>query len=160
MLCSSLLLGLLVHKMTPDGAPWTFVVDVPQTPVRGPLELATEVLTAPHEDYFVHGASVIGTPTGLLAFWYRAKYEGAADGELISSAYDGSRWSPTTVVTNSSTVSRDIGLDDQIRRQPRAVPALPQRNLAILLRIASLRLGDVRDIADAQPRQRIELGAC
>ena len=25
-------------------------------------------------------------------------------------SYDGSRWSPTTVVTNSSTVSRDIGL--------------------------------------------------
>jgi predicted neuraminidase len=110
LLCSSLLLGLLVHRMTPHGAPWTFVTDVPQTPVRGPLELATEVLTAPHEDYFVHGASVIGTPTGLLAFWYRAKYEGAAGGELISSAYDGSRWSPTTVVTNSSNVSRDIGL--------------------------------------------------
>ena len=80
--------------------------------------------------------------------------------ELISSAYDGSHWSPTTVVTNSRTVSRDIGLDDQIRRQPRAVPSLPQRNLALLFRIASLRLGDVRNIADAQPRQRIDLGAC
>ena len=109
LFCSSLLLALLVHKMTPTGTPWTFVLDVPQTPVRGPLETQTEVLTPPHEDHFVHGASVVATPTGLLAFWYRAKYEGAAGGELISSAYDGSRWSPTTVVTNSGTVSRDIG---------------------------------------------------
>ena len=110
LLCSSVLLALLVHKMTPTGTPWTFVLDVPQTPVRGPLEIQTDVLTPPHEDHFVHGASVVATPTGLLAFWYRAKYEGAARGELISSAYDGSRWSPTTVVTNSGTVSRDIGL--------------------------------------------------
>ena len=110
LLCSSVLLALLVHKMTPTGTPWTFVLDVPQTPVRGPLETQTDVLTPPHEDHFVHGASVVATPRGLLAFWYRAKYEGAARGELISSAYDGSRWSPTTVVTNSGTVSRDIGL--------------------------------------------------
>ena len=110
MLCSSLLLALLAHKMSPANTPWTFVLDVPQTPVRGPLETQTEVLTPPHEDHFVHGASVVATPTGLLAFWYRAKYEGAADGEVISSAYDGTHWSPTTVVTNSGTVSRDIGL--------------------------------------------------
>jgi predicted neuraminidase len=110
LLCSSLLLALLIHKMAPDRTPWTFVVDVPQTPVRGSLEPQAAVLTPPHEDHFVHGASLVATPTGLLAFWYRAKYEGAADGQLISSSYDGSRWSPTTVVTNSRTVSRDIGL--------------------------------------------------
>lgn len=110
LLCSSLLLALLVYKMAPADTPWTFVIDVPKTPVRGSLELQTEVLTPPHEDYFVHGASVVATSAGLLAFWYRAKYEGAVGGELISSAYDGSHWSLTKVVTNSGTVSRDIGL--------------------------------------------------
>src|SRR6185437_16975288 len=90
--------------------PWTFVVDVPQAPVRGDLELRSEVITPANESYFVHGASSIETPAGLLAFWYRAVYEGANNAELVSSRFDGQHWSPTTVVTNSKTVSHDAGL--------------------------------------------------
>jgi predicted neuraminidase len=90
--------------------PWTFVVDVPQAPVRGDLELRSEVISPPHETDFVHGASLIATPTGLLAFWYRAIYEGAANAELVSSQFDGTHWSPTSVVTNSKTVTHDVGL--------------------------------------------------
>ncbi len=110
LFCSVVLIAILSHKMAPRGEPWTFVVEVPQTPIRGDLELRSEVITPPHEPDFVHGASVVATPTGLLAFWYRAVYEGAGNAELVSSSFDGSRWSPTNVVTNSGRVSRDIGL--------------------------------------------------
>ncbi|HEY8194900.1 MAG TPA: sialidase family protein [Hyphomicrobium sp.] len=107
--CSSVLAALLIYKMSPR-EPWTFVVDVPQAPVRGDLELRSEVISPPHETDFVHGASLIATPTGLLAFWYRAIYEGAANAELVSSQFDGTHWSPTSVVTNSKTVTHDVGL--------------------------------------------------
>ena len=80
------------------------------SPVRGDLELRSEVITPANESYFVHGASSIETPAGLLAFWYRAVYEGANNAELVSSRFDGQHWSPTTVVTNSKTVSHDVGL--------------------------------------------------
>ena len=108
--CSVVLISALIHKMAPRGEPWTFVVEIPQTPIRGDLELRSEVITPPHEPDFVHGASVVATPKGLLAFWYRARYEGAANAELVSSSFDGSRWSPTSVATNSDHVSRDVGL--------------------------------------------------
>jgi hypothetical protein len=110
LFCSVVLIAILSHKMAPRVEPWTFVAEVPQTPIRGDLELRSEVITPPHEPDFVHGASVVATPTGLLALWYRAVYEGAGNAELVSSSFDGSRWSPTNVVTNSGRVSRDIGL--------------------------------------------------
>lgn len=111
ILCISGVLGaLLVYRMADRVAPWTFVVDVPQTPVRGDLKLQSEVITPANEPDFVHGASIIETPAGLLAFWYRAVYEGANNAELMSSRFDGQHWSPTTVVTNSKTVARDVGL--------------------------------------------------
>jgi len=108
--CSVVLIVILFHRMAPVSGPWTFVVEVPQTPIRGDLELQSAVVTPPHEADFVHAASLISTSTGLLAFWYRAVYEGAANAELVSSSFDGLRWSPTSVVTNSGRVSRDIGI--------------------------------------------------
>jgi predicted neuraminidase len=90
--------------------PWTFVVDVPQTPVRGDLEIRGQTITPPDEKDFVHGPSIIETPTGLLAFWYRAVYEGANNAELVSARFDGTHWSPTAVVINSDGVRRDVGL--------------------------------------------------
>lgn len=111
ILCiSGVLAALLIYRMADRVEPWTFVVDVPQAPVRGDLELRSEVITPANESYFVHGASSIETPAGLLAFWYRAVYEGANNAELVSSRFDGQHWSPTTVVTNSKTVSHDAGL--------------------------------------------------
>ena len=110
LFCSVVLISVLIHKMAPRGEPWTFVVEIPQTPIRGDLDLRSEVITPAHEPDFVHGASLVATPTGLLAFWYRAVYEGAANAELVSSSFDGSRWSPTNVVTNSGRVSHDAGL--------------------------------------------------
>jgi predicted neuraminidase len=109
-LCSGVLAVLLVRGMANRVAPWTFVVDVPKAPVRGSLKLTSEVITPPGEKDFVHGPSIIETPTGLLAFWYRAVYEGANNAELVSARFDGTNWSPTKVVTNSRTVTRDAGL--------------------------------------------------
>jgi predicted neuraminidase len=110
LLLSSLLVALLAYRMAP-AEPWTFVVDIPQAPVRGDVQLRREVITPPGEPDFVHGPSLIATSGGgLVAFWYRAVYEGAAHAQLVSSRFDGTRWSPTSVVTNSGTVSRDIGL--------------------------------------------------
>ncbi len=137
-------------RCRPD-EPWTFVVDVPQAPIRGDLELRSEVITPPHEKDFVHGPSLIATPTGLLAFWYRAVYEGAANAELVPSQFDGSHWSPTSVVTNSKTVTPRHRADDQIGRQSRSVSPLRQRDLAILRSVPAQRLGNVRNHADAEP---------
>lgn len=108
--CSVVLSALLIYKMGNRVEPWTFIADVPQVPVRGGLEIQAQTITPPGEKDFVHGPSLIQTPTGLLAFWYRAVYEGAANAELVSARFDGTRWSPTAVVTNSSAVTRDIGL--------------------------------------------------
>lgn len=108
--CSIVLAALLLYKMANRVEPWTFVVEVPQAPVRGDLEIRAETITPPDEKDFVHGPSLIQTPTGLLAFWYRAVYEGAANAEIVSARFDGNRWSPTAVVKNSNTVTRDIGL--------------------------------------------------
>jgi predicted neuraminidase len=79
--------------------------------VRGPLELSSEVVSPKGETSFVHGASSVAmNGGGLLSFWYRAKYEGANGAELVSSRFDGTNWSPTSVVTNSAKVSNDIGI--------------------------------------------------
>ncbi len=110
VLCSAVLVVLLFHKMAPQSAPWTFAITIPDTPVRGSLEPSREVITPSGETEFVHAASAIATPGGVMAFWYRATYEGAADAELVSSRFDGSRWSAGRVVTNSARVSRDIGI--------------------------------------------------
>jgi len=108
--CSLALVGLLFVRMTSRVEPWTFIVDVPQTPVVGDLERHAETITPANEPDFVHGPSIINTPAGLLAFWYRAVYEGANDAELVSARFDGKTWSPTKIVTDSHTVARDIGL--------------------------------------------------
>jgi predicted neuraminidase len=108
--CSVVLGGLLVYRMANRIEPWTFVVDVPQAPIRGDLDVRRQAITPPNEKDFVHGPSIIETPTGLLAFWYRAVYEGAAAAELVSARYDGNRWSRTKVVTNSGAVTHDVGL--------------------------------------------------
>ena len=108
--CSVVLAALLLSRMANRVEPWTFVVDVPQTPIRGDLEVRGQTITPPDEKDFVHGPSIIETPTGLLAFWYRAVYEGANNAELVSARFDGNLWSPTSVVTNSNAVARDIGL--------------------------------------------------
>jgi len=108
--CSAVLAVLLVHAMGHRVEPWTFIVDVPKPPVRGDLQLTREAITAPGEPDFVHGPSIIQTPTGLLAFWYRAVYEGANNAELVSARFNGSKWSPSKVVTNSNTVSRQAGI--------------------------------------------------
>jgi predicted neuraminidase len=111
ILCiSGVLTALLIYRMADRVEPWTFIVDVPQAPIHGDLKLRSEVITPADEPDFVHGASIIQTPTGLLAFWYRAVYEGANNAELVSSRFDGQHWSPTRVVTNSKTVRHDIGL--------------------------------------------------
>ncbi|ADJ22670.1 hypothetical protein Hden_0853 [Hyphomicrobium denitrificans ATCC 51888] len=108
--CSVVLSALLLYKMTNRVEPWTFVVDVPQAPVRGDQQIHAATITPPDEKDFVHGPSLIQTPAGLLAFWYRAVYEGAANAEIVSSRFDGTHWSPTAVVKDSSAVTRDIGL--------------------------------------------------
>ena len=108
--CSAVLAALLIHAMGHRVEPWTFVVDVPKPPVRGDLQLTREAITAPNEPDFVHGPSIIQTPAGLLAFWYRAVYEGANNAELVSARFDGSKWSSSKVVTNSGTVSREAGI--------------------------------------------------
>ncbi|HVX37043.1 MAG TPA: sialidase family protein [Hyphomicrobium sp.] len=108
--CSVVLAALLLSRMANRVEPWTFVVDVPQTPIRGDLEIRGQTITPPDEKDFVHGPSIIETPTGLLAFWYRAVYEGANNAELVSARFDGNRWSPTAVVINSDGVRRDVGL--------------------------------------------------
>lgn len=112
MVCSSAaLVGLLLHKMSPRTEPWTFAVSVPDVPVRGALELPSEVVSPKGETSFVHGASSVTMQDGgLLTFWYRAKYEGANNAELVSSRFDGTGWSATNVVTNSAKVSHDIGI--------------------------------------------------
>lgn len=108
--CSVVLAALLLYRMANRVEPWTFVVEVPQTPIRGDLEIRGQTITPPDEKDFVHGPSIIETPTGLLAFWYRAVYEGANNAELVSARFDGTRWSPTAVVINSDGVRRDVGL--------------------------------------------------
>ncbi|MGO4685510.1 sialidase family protein [Hyphomicrobium sp. 2TAF46] len=110
LICSAGLIAVLLNKMSPRTEPWTFAVSVPEIPVLGALDTRSEVITAPDAKEFVHGASVIATPDGLFATWYRATYEGAYDAELVSSRFDGSRWSPESVVTNSARVSRDFGI--------------------------------------------------
>jgi predicted neuraminidase len=110
LLLSSVLIALTAYRMAGAGEPWTFVVDVPQAPIRGDVQLRKEVISPPGETNFVHGPSLIAVENGLIAFWYRAVYEGAANAQLVSSRFNGTRWSPTNVVTDSATVSRDIGL--------------------------------------------------
>jgi predicted neuraminidase len=110
LLASIVLIALLMLKMAPGRGTPTFLVDVPQAPIRGSLEVQSNVITSPDEADFVHAPSLITIPNGLSAFWYRAAYEGAANAELISSIFDGVRWSATRVVTNSGRVSRDVGL--------------------------------------------------
>jgi predicted neuraminidase len=112
LVCSIVLVALLFHRMAPSSEPWTFVTDnVPSVPIRGGLEPERAVLTPPGERDFVHGASLVATPNnGLLAFWYRAVYEGANNAEIVSARFDGSAWQPTSVVTTSPRASRDIGI--------------------------------------------------
>lgn len=110
LLCSVALIVLLFHKMSPRTEPWTFAVTVPAQPILGPLEPSSEVISPKGEKSFVHGASVIAMPNGLMAFWYRAKYEGANNAELVSSRFDGKQWAPTRIVTTSADVSRDFAI--------------------------------------------------
>jgi predicted neuraminidase len=109
-LCSAALVVLLFHKMAPRTELWTFAVSVPEAPVRGPLEPQADLITPKDESEFVHAASAIATSNGMLAFWYRATYEGADNAELVSSRFDGTQWSPTSVVTNSARVSHDFAI--------------------------------------------------
>ncbi|MET0430905.1 MAG: sialidase family protein [Hyphomicrobium sp.] len=110
VLCSAVLVVLLFRAMPPRDTPWTFALTIPEAPVRGPVELQSEIITAPGQRDFVHGASAVSGSDGVQTFWYRARYEGANDAELVSARFDGSHWSPTSVVTNSGRVSRDIGI--------------------------------------------------
>lgn len=111
LLCSAALMVLLFQKMAPRSEPWTFAVSIPEQPVRGPLDLSSEVVTPKGESEFVHGASVVAMPNGgLQAFWYRAPYEGANNAELVSALFDGKQWSPTRVVTTSARVSHDLAI--------------------------------------------------
>jgi predicted neuraminidase len=110
LFCSVVLVVLLFVKMAPDSTPWTFAVPIPQEPTQGSLALTREVITPKSEKDFVHAASGIATPNGLLAFWYRADYEGANNAELVSARFDGTKWSPTSVVTNSARVSSDLAI--------------------------------------------------
>jgi predicted neuraminidase len=110
LLCSAALIVLLFHKMVPSSAPWTFAVSVPDEPIRGTLQPQSEIITAKDKRQFVHAASAIATPDGLLAFWYRAVYEGANNAELVSSRFDGADWSQSRVVTNSAQVSHDLAV--------------------------------------------------
>lgn len=110
-LCSVALIALLYQRMAPQTEPWTFAFSVPVEPVQSSRELRSEVITPTDERDFVHAASVVAMPEGgLLAFWYRAKYEGANDAELVSARFDGTQWSPTSVVTNSARVSSDLAM--------------------------------------------------
>lgn len=110
-LCSAVLVVLLVCRMAPSGAPWTFAVTVPGNPAHGSLEPSSELITPPDEREFVHAASAIAIPGGgIAAFWYRARYEGAANAEIVSAQFDGEMWSKPHVVTNSARVSGDIGI--------------------------------------------------
>jgi predicted neuraminidase len=111
LICSVALVGLLYHRMAPRTEAWTFAVSAPSEPVLTSLEPRGEVITPKDERDFVHAASIIAMPNGgLLAFWYRAKYEGAYNAELISARFDGTQWSPTRVVTNSARVSSDLAM--------------------------------------------------
>ncbi|MBS0235213.1 MAG: exo-alpha-sialidase [Proteobacteria bacterium] len=96
--------------MAPQNAPWTFAINIPDTPVRGALEPSGEVITPTGDHNFVHAASAVETPDGVLAFWYRALYEGAANAEIVSARFDGARWSKPRVVTDSARVSGDIAM--------------------------------------------------
>ncbi|MFT3731686.1 MAG: exo-alpha-sialidase [Hyphomicrobium sp.] len=78
--------------------------------MNGPPQLAADIVTPANEADFVHAPSAVTVPNGVRAFWYRAVYEGANDAELVSSTFDGTRWSSTHVVTNSESVSRDLGI--------------------------------------------------
>lgn len=109
-LFSAILIVLLFLKMAPQNAPWTFAINIPDTPVRGPLEPSADVLTPTGEHRFVHAASAVETSDGVLAFWYRALYEGAANAEIVSARFDGARWSKPRIVTDSARVSGDIGM--------------------------------------------------
>jgi predicted neuraminidase len=110
LVSSAVLVALLVIKMSPRTEPWTFALSIPVQPVQGPLDARAEVITPADERDFVHGASAVAIPDGVLAFWYRAIYEGANNAELVSARFDGRKWSPTQVVTNSASVSHDIGI--------------------------------------------------
>ncbi|WP_244420898.1 MULTISPECIES: exo-alpha-sialidase [unclassified Hyphomicrobium] len=111
LLCSAAFMVLLFQKMRPSSEPWTFAISVPEQPVRGPLDLSSEIVTPKGESEFVHGASAVAMPNGgLQAFWYRAPYEGANDAELVSARFDGKEWSPTHVVTTSARVSHDLAI--------------------------------------------------
>ena len=138
LLCSAGLVVLLVHKMSPRTEPWTFAINVPEAPLRGSLDAPSEIITPKDEKKFVHGASLIATPEGLMAFWYRATYEGADDAELISSRFDGSHWSPTSVATNSARVSHDLGTTIKSLANP--VP-FRRSDKEIWLFFAAARLG-------------------
>ena len=138
LLCSAGLVVLLVHKMSPRTEPWTFAINVPEAPLRGSLDAPSEIITPKDEKKFVHGASLIATPEGLMAFWYRATYEGAEDAELVSSRFDGSHWSSTSVATNSARVSHDLGTTIKSLANP--VP-FRRSDKEIWLFFAAARLG-------------------
>ncbi|HML29597.1 MAG TPA: hypothetical protein PKE16_12310 [Hyphomicrobium sp.] len=110
--------------MSPRTEPWTFAVTVPAQPVVGPLEPSREVISPKGENEFVHGASVVAMPNGLMAFWYRAKYEGANNAELVSSHFDGKQWAPTHIVTTSAEVSRDFAF--RVKSLANSLPPLGQ----------------------------------
>lgn len=110
LICSAAVLVLLFHRMLPRTEPWTFAVAIPKRPAGGSPDLKSEVVTPKDEHKFVHGPSAVVTPTGVMAFWYRATYEGARNAELVSSQFDGTRWGPEHVVTNSARVSRDFAI--------------------------------------------------
>ena len=138
LLCSAGLVVLLVLKMSPRTEPWTFAINVPEAPLRGSLDAPSEIITPKDEKKFVHGASLIATPEGLMAFWYRATYEGAEDAELVSSRFDGSHWSSTSVATNSARVSHD--LSTTIKSLANPVP-FRRSDKEIWLFFAAARLG-------------------
>jgi predicted neuraminidase len=110
LVSAALLVGLFI-RMAPHGDPWTFVFDPADVPTRGDLTLRHDTLTPPDETHFVHAASAVATRAGVRAFWYRARYEGAYNGQIMSSTFDGSKWSEATEVINAGTISHETGVD-------------------------------------------------
>ncbi|MBA2125365.1 hypothetical protein DLM45_03885 [Hyphomicrobium methylovorum] len=108
--CSSVLIALLLYTSAPDNRAWEFADVVPPSPIQGTLDIEREKLTPPGETDFVHGPSIVATPTGLMAFWYRAVYEGAANAEIVAAHYENGAWSKAAPITNSLAVTSDIGI--------------------------------------------------
>jgi predicted neuraminidase len=109
VLSSSMIISILI-KMSPTSQTWSFAQHVQAQDDSTRTIFETLNVNPQGEKRFMHAASVVKIPEGIMAVWYSGTYEGSRDAEIASSRFDGKNWHGMSPIANSDSLEDEIGL--------------------------------------------------